>query len=119
MRVIVALLVCAAFWSWQPARAENATRMHASYAVYAGGLHVADVEAVFATDVHAYHMELAYHTTGLVGFFYRGHQFNSTDGRWDHDRAIPQRHYGSGVWRGHPRLMLIDYIDGMPVIRRL
>jgi len=119
MRVIVALLVCAASWAWQPARAETVTRLHASYAVHAGGLHVADVEVVLATDMHAYHMELAYHTTGLAGFFYRGHQFNSTDGLWERDRAIPQRHYGSGVWRGQSRLVLIDYIGGVPVLRRL
>ena len=93
--------------------------LHANYQTYAAGLHVADVEAGFSLGPWSYQLELAYHTTGLVGFFYRGHQFNTVDGGWLEGKPVPHEFFGEGVWRGQERIARIDYAHGLPLIRQL
>jgi len=93
--------------------------LHLAYDTYATGLQVAEVQAAFALGPDAYQIQIAYHTTGLIGFFFRGHQRDSVDGVWQGDRPAPHEFEGTGVWRGHNRMTVIDYPDGEPTIRDL
>jgi hypothetical protein len=105
------------------ARAQNqpttAEPLHVSYETYAAGIHVADVESGFSFGPQTYKMKLGYRTTGMVGFFLHGHQFDIVDGAWRGMQAEPSRFIGQGSWRGVDRLTAIDYHDGNPVVRQL
>jgi hypothetical protein len=93
--------------------------LHASYETYAAGIHVAEVETGFNFGPWVYQMSLGYHTTGLVGFFFRGHQFDRVDGAWQGPRAVPSEFIGRGEWRGVQRLADIAYNQGKPLVREL
>ena len=103
---------------WQGV-ASAQTPLQAHYDVYAAGLDVAAVEAGISIGRSAYQMNLAYHTTGMVGVFYRGHQDNTVTGAWHGLEPTPTRFFGKGVWRGNERLTDIEYVQGKPVIRQL
>lgn len=109
------LLPCAAF---AQARSEPPA-MQIRYATYAAGLRVAEVESGFQFGPFSYQMTLGYHTTGLVGFLFRGHQLDQVDGAWQGRRAEPSLFVGKGEWRGMNRLAEIEYRQGSPVIRAL
>jgi hypothetical protein len=103
---------------WQGAAVAQPTQL-ALYDTYAGGLHVASAEADFRIGATDYQMKLDYHTTGVVGFFYRGHQMNTVSGAWNGMQPVPSRFFGEGVWRGASRIADIAYDHGKPVIRQL
>ena len=93
--------------------------LHASYETYAAGIHVAEVDTAFSFGPWNYQMNLDYRTTGIVGFFFGGHQFDHVNGFWQGRRAAPSVFVGRGEWRGIDRVAEIDYRQGKPVIRRL
>jgi hypothetical protein len=93
--------------------------VRATYSTYARGLDVAEIEAGFGIGPWSYQVRLAYHTTGLVGFFYRGHQFNEVSGGWLGSDPTPRSFFGEGSWRGEDRVARIDYLNGRPMIRTL
>jgi hypothetical protein len=102
-----------------PAAAADRGEEHASYNVFAAGLHVAVVDAGFDLAPASYRMQLAYHTTGLVGFFFRGHQINTVQGTWDAELPKPEEFFGDGYWRGIHRITRIDFSHGEPEVREL
>jgi hypothetical protein len=106
------LLPCVAF-------AQAPMSLHANYETYAAGVHVADVASGFTFGVSTYQMSLAFHTTGIVGFFFRGHQLDRVIGTWHGTKAAPSGFFGQGAWRGEDRRAEIDYEQGKPSIRRL
>jgi Protein of unknown function (DUF3108) len=106
------LLPCAAV-------AQDAVSLHAGYQTYAAGIHVADVDAGFSFGTSAYEMNLAFNTTGMLGFFFQGYQFDRVIGSWHGREAVPFRFVGQGTWRGNERLTEIDYQHGKPFIRQL
>ena len=79
--------------------------LHASYDTYAAGMHVAEVETGFNFGPWTYRMSLGYHTTGVVGVFFHGHQFDQVEGAWQGRMPRPPRSSGRGsgaagnVWR--------------------
>jgi hypothetical protein len=93
--------------------------LHVRYETYAAGIHVADVESGFSFGPRTYRMNLDYRTTGMIGYFVHGHQFDVVDGAWHGMQAEPSRFIGQGTWRGIDRLTAIDYHDGSPVVRQL
>ncbi len=101
-----------------PAHAEP-PQVHAAYDVYAVGVRVAQLSTGFVLGPRDYRLDLAFHTTGLVGALFSGHQSSSVQGQWEGDRPEPLRFLGDGVWRGQSRKILIDYHDGRPLIRSL
>ena len=116
------LLTCAAFAQGAslPAPASpGPVALHASYGAYAAGVPVADVEAGFSFGPGTYHMKLGYHTTGMVGFFFRGHQLDFVQGSWRGRDAVPAHFLGQGNWRGADRHAEIEYQQGKPIIRAL
>lgn len=90
-----------------------------AYDTYAAGIEVMQMHAFFSLGPWNYHIDLDYHTTGLVGLFYRGYQTNTVRGVWQDEHAAPLEFFGEGVWRGQPRRTLIDYDHGLPQIKDL
>jgi hypothetical protein len=62
---------------------------------------------------------VAFHTTGLVGFFYQAHQVNSVNGSWTEHSLAPHEYVLDGVWRDQQRTTLIEYDAGQPLVRTL
>ncbi|HYZ25073.1 MAG TPA: DUF3108 domain-containing protein [Rhodopila sp.] len=93
--------------------------VHTSYRTYAAGIPVAEVDAGLNLGPWSYQMQLAYHTTGLVGFFYSGHQQDTVSGAFNGEQVRPSRYMGEGFWRGRNRAVEIDYARGHPTIRLL
>jgi hypothetical protein len=95
------------------------TQAHLSYNTYAASLEVMRMHVFFGIGPWNYRIDLNYHTTGLVGFFYRGQQVNSVRGNWIDDRASPMEFSGDGTWRGRHRQTLIEYNNGQPDVKTL
>ncbi|MBV8520746.1 MAG: DUF3108 domain-containing protein [Acetobacteraceae bacterium] len=119
MRNRIRLLLMPCLFGAVAARAQSVSQLHTGYSMYARGLEVAELEAGFGLGPWNYQMQLTYHTTGLVGLLFRGHQLTTVQGAWQGDRPAPLRFWGDGVWRGEARQTLIDYNHGQPVIRSL
>lgn len=111
------MLPCAAFA--QAPVSTSPIALHASYKTYAAGIPVAEVDAGFSFGPWNYQMNLAWHTTGMVGVFFRGHQFDHVSGSWHGVQPVPSRFIGRGVWRGDNRTADIDYVQGKPIVREL
>lgn len=90
-----------------------------SYKTYAAGLNVAAVRADLSLGPHSYELKLAYHTTGLVGFFDRGHQLDQVRGVWHDGRPDPLKYQTNGRWDGKNRTTVIAYQNGDPLIRAM
>src|ERR1700747_1899151 len=112
MRRSAGVLV-ALFIPLQAAAQVPVTEVHLTYDTYAARLEVMQMHVFFGIGPWNYRINLNYHTTGLVGFFYRGQQVNTARGNWDDGRASPLEFFGDGTWRGHRRQTLIDYEDGV------
>jgi len=95
------------------------TQVQLTYDTYAAGIEVMQLRAFFGLGPWNYRVSIDYHTTGLVGLFYRGHQVNAASGLWDEDHVEPQVFSGDGVWRGVHRITLIDYNRGVPEVKQL
>ena len=101
-----------------PASAQVA-RVNLDYDTYAVGIEVMQMHAFFGLGPWNYQIHVDYHTTGLVGVFYRGNQVNSVRGTWDSEGAQPIEFSGEGVWRGNSRVTIMDYLDGQPLLKKL
>lgn len=101
------------------ARAQPVPEQRAGYDIYAVGVPVAVLNTGFALGPSGYRIDLSFHTTGLVGWLYRGHQRSGAEGQWQGDRPAPRRFAGEGVWGGQARETLIDYAEGWPLVRSL
>lgn len=112
MTLLSLVLPCAAF-------AQEPVSLHTSYDTYAAGMHVAKVETGLSFGPRTYQVNLGYQTTGLMGFFARGRQFDLARGNWHGLHAAPSRFIGEGSWRGIDRQAEIDYQDGRPIVRQL
>lgn len=93
--------------------------IHVTYETYAAGIPVAEVDSGFRFGPWTYQMSLAYRTTGMVGFFFSGHQYDHVEGSWHGGRAEPSAFVGQGRWRGADRVAEIDFRQGKPAIRQL
>ena len=88
-----------------------------SYRAYAHGFQILRFQVRLAMWPGGYRMRLSYRTTGLVGFFYRGHQVDHVAGTWRAGRAAPYRYTADGVWHGTPHHLILTYRDGVPRVR--
>lgn len=112
----IALLVSALAFA-PPAMAEEPLRL--TYKTYAVGLHIADAEASFGLGSWSYQLALSFRTVGLANVVVGGQAANTVHGTWNGDRPAPRQYAANGVWRGEPRITLIDYDRGIPAIRQL
>ena len=119
MRRFAALLSTLLSLAAGSARGQAPVALQLAYDTYAAGLDVAKVEAGIGIGTGSYQVDIAYRTTGLAGFFYRGHQFNSVAGTWHDHLPLPRRFHGTGIWRGEERITDIDYDNGLPLVRQL
>src|SRR4051812_37596201 len=110
--LLASLLPSAAF-------AQGSLSVHATYDTYAAGFQAAEVDAGFSLGPSIYHMSLGYHTVGVAGLFFSGHQLDVADGSWQGSLAIPSRFVGQGFWRDQDRIAEISYQQGRPVVRKL
>jgi hypothetical protein len=94
-------------------------QVQVAYNTYATGVEVMQLDAFFGLGPWNYHIDLDYHTTGLVGLLYSGRQTNTVRGVWEDERAEPSEFFGDGVWRGRRRRTLIGYTHGLPQIKEL
>jgi len=111
----VALTAASVTAAW----AQPQTRVHATYEIYAMGLHVADVDATLSMGPAGYRMDITYGTTGVLGFFSTGRQVSSVEGGWSASAPLPRHYRSTGAWRGEDRIALIDYEAGRPVVRQI
>jgi hypothetical protein len=119
MRRCIMLLLGLLAYQSIPASAQQFTQVNLTYDTYAVGTRVMQMKVFFGVGPWNYQINLAYHTTGLVGVFYRGNQVNTVRGAWDEGAPQPIEFFGKGVWRGQPRTTLIDYDHGQPEIKTL
>ena len=89
--------------------AARADPVQASYAAYAAGLNVLDMDATFDVTPTQYQARLDYHTAGAFSFVLRSSQDTTVSGRFDQGRAVPIRFYSAGSLRGQTRVTQIDY----------
>jgi Protein of unknown function (DUF3108) len=118
MRRIVVIVLGLALLTTTAAAAEVA-QVQLAYDTYAGGIEVMQMRVFFGLGPWNYRVDLDYHTTGLVGLLYRGHQTNTVRGMWQDGQAVPLEFVGEGIWRGHQRRTLIGYDRGLPQVREL
>ena len=93
--------------------------VEAYYETYAAGVNVIDVDAQFDIQADRYRVLLDYRTVGAMNLVMRGQQRFTAEGRFLNDAPVPGRFYSSGTLRGDPRLTVIDYPGGQPVVRQL
>jgi hypothetical protein len=96
-----------------------ATDIAAAYDIYAHGLRIAEMQAGYSLGPRGYRVQVAYHTTGLAGVLFGGHQLSTAEGAWDTAGAAPRRYAGVGEWRGERRETVIEYEHGQPAIRAM
>lgn len=101
------------------AQGQGSVSLHAQYETYAAGVRVADVQSGFSFGPSSYQISLSYRTTGIVGFFFKGHQLDAVNGSWNKLRPVPSRFLGQGAWKDQDRVAEIEYRQGNPIIRQL
>ena len=99
--------------------AARAEPVRAAYSAYARGLNVLTLDAGIALTASGYRVSIAYRTAGTVGAMFPGEQATVVEGRFVAGRPVPRRFDSRGQFRGNPRVTLIEYPDGNPVVRAL
>lgn len=100
-----------------PAYAQAPSSLHTEYEVYAAGFPVGEVSSTFRSGPHEYWADFAYRTTGMIGFFLHGNQYDQAEGSWTGNEPHPWRFVGKGHWHGTDRVTIIDYEHDNPIIR--
>lgn len=100
-----------------PAMAEEP--LHLTYRTYALGAPIAEVEGTIGSGPWTYQLALSFRTVGLARFVFAGHSTSSVSGAWQDNRPAPRHYAAHSVWRGTPRVALIEYDRGIPAIREL
>ncbi|MDE2006871.1 MAG: DUF3108 domain-containing protein, partial [Rhodospirillales bacterium] len=117
MRRLAVLALAALFAT--PARAalpvpRRITDARLDYVAYSHGLAILHFRVILALWPGGYRMRLAYRTSGVVGFFYRGHQLDAVAGTWKDGRPAPRLYRADGVWHGGVHRLRLIYRDGVP-----
>ncbi len=92
---------------------------HLTYAAYAAGLNVLNVEAALDINPRSYRIEFVSRTAGAFGLLVHGEIRTAVAGLRTPDGVAPTRSYSYGTFRGVPRRIQIDYVAGQPDIRIL
>ncbi len=90
-----------------------------TYVTYASGFTTLRLAATLDLTAEGYRLAITYHTVGMIGFLFPGHDTAAAQGTWQADAAAPFSFQSEGDWSGRPFEVLIDYADGAPEIRRL
>ena len=114
LSLLAALLVPAAGAAAAPP-ADTALRLEDRATVH--GMPLMRMQVNLQMTPTQYRLRLDYHTVGVIGFFFRGHQSDSVIGTWHGTRPAPLRYDAVGTWHGVRHLMAMDYRGDVPVIR--
>jgi hypothetical protein len=93
--------------------------VHATYAAYAHGLNVMNLDTALTMTPEGYRLEVAFRLTGLVGFFVHGDSKTIVEGRFDGGQAEPRELFSAGHLRGVQRITQIDWRNGIPNMTQL
>ena len=96
-----------------------APTVHASYAGYAHGFNVIDLEATLEVTPGRYRLEIDYTLVGVLGAVLHGDGKTTVTGRFEGLRAEPDELTSNGHFRGDPRLTDIVWRGGNPQVLKL
>lgn len=99
--------------------ASGSTPVHLSYETYALGVPTAALSSTIELGPPGYHIELDFHTIGVAGVFFPGHQRSTVQGVWEDDLPMPRLFVGDGMWRGANRHVVIEYHQRQPSVLSL
>ena len=102
-----------------PAMADPAPALRLSYAAYADGLNVMDLQASMAISPESYRLQVSYHLSGVIGVFFNAESTTTVDGRFRDGTPEPRELFSAGRMRGQQRVTQIDWQNGNPIVSRL
>ncbi len=94
------------------APAETTPQLELGYAIYAAGLHTADLTARLTLAPDQYRVRMHFATTGLYAIFEGGHTDTVVEGRFAKGRVRPLRFESVGHWSRTLWETVLDYTDG-------
>ena len=92
---------------------------HLTYAAYAAGFNVLNIEAALDINPRSYRIEFVSRTAGAFDLLVHGEVKTTVAGLRTPDGVAPTRSYSYGTFRGTPRRIQIDYVAGQPNLRIL
>jgi hypothetical protein len=101
------------------AAARPDAELHVSYAAYAAGLNVLDLDVGIDLNQRSYRLELNFRTAGVFSAVIHANIQSIVAGLWQGSTVAPTRYYSYGTFRGEPRRTQIDYVDGQPMVKIL
>lgn len=122
MRRVVALLALSLLAAPPAAKAEPPAppvALRLTYVTYASGFTTVRLSTVLDLTAEGYRLAIDYHTVGMVGLLFPGHDEAAAEGIWQAGTAVPEGFRSEGAWSGRPFDVLIAYVDGTPEVRRL
>ena len=102
-----------------PGRLRAEPAVNTTYAAYAHLLNVLDLEAVLDLRASGYGIRVTTHTAGPVRMFFHSDIESSAAGSFSGGAPHPVRYSSTGHVGGAPRVTLIEYPGGVPVVRTL
>ncbi len=116
---LLALLLPFAITAAQAEPPAPPVALRLTYVTYASGFTTLRLAATLDLTAEGYRLAINYHTVGMIGFLFPGHDAAAAQGTWQAGAAAPFSFQTEGDWSGRPFEVLIDYADGAPEIRRL
>jgi hypothetical protein len=102
-----------------PSAAATAQPVRAVYEVYAAGMTILQLEAVFDLSPTGYRVETRFRTQGVAAGVVPGEQTSRVSGAWAGAMARPETYHSAGTWRGRARRITLGWEAGNPVVRSL
>jgi hypothetical protein len=99
-----------------PLAARDANAEQLAFQLYAMGLPVAESRMIFNLAPASYHMELRYHTTGLVKLVSGDQLDQSSNGTFEHDEPVPTEFKSFVRLHAQDRIVTLEYRNGDPTI---
>lgn len=117
MRRVAALI---ALFLFVPAVARAApVALKLTYVTYAAGFTTLKMTAILDLTSAGYRLAVDYHTVGMIGFLFPGHDQVVADGTWQGTRAAPESFQSQGTWGGRNFDVRMGYGAGKPDILTL
>ncbi|WP_439595948.1 DUF3108 domain-containing protein [Falsiroseomonas sp.] len=97
----------------------RAQPIRAVYDVYAAGMTVLQLEALFDISAAGYRVETQLRTRGVAATIVPGQQVAQVVGAWQAGEARPSSYRAQGTWRGRERLVVLGWEAGNPVVQTM